>query len=176
MPAVDEDQGHARARALGELATQQNLWVVTVESCTGGLLAGALTSVPGSSAWFDRGWVTYSNQAKHAMVGVDKQTLRDHGAVSEAVAKAMAIGALNHAQTAGLALATTGIAGPGGGTPDKPVGLVWFGFAIRTAQGILTATQHQVFQGGRASVREASVAFAIERAIELLSRSGGGTR
>lgn len=175
MKAMHDQPVDALAGELGKRAKQLGLWVVTVESCTGGLLAGALTSVPGSSAWFDRGWVTYSNMAKQTLVGVPEVTLKEQGAVSAAVATAMATGALDQALGAGLALSTTGIAGPGGGTPDKPVGLVWFGFALRTSQGVKMHAEKRIFEGDRREVRHASVRFAMERALLLLNRPLGGT-
>jgi nicotinamide-nucleotide amidase len=167
----DKEGGDPLAAALGDCLREKQLWAVTVESCTGGLLAAALTSVPGSSAWFDRGWVTYSNHAKHAMVGVQKEALESFGAVSQEVATAMALGALANAPRAGLAMATTGIAGPGGATPGKPVGLVWFGFARRTPNGILSYAEHRVFDGNRSWVRDASVQFALSQALRWLDGS-----
>ena len=171
MNPIDDEGVDPLAAALGDCLREKQLWAVTVESCTGGLLAAALTSVPGSSAWFDRGWVTYSNHAKHVMVGVKKQALESFGAVSQEVATAMALGALECAPRAALAMATTGIAGPGGGTPDKPVGLVWFGFARRTPDGVLVYAAHRIFEGSRSSVRRASVEFALSEALGWLKDS-----
>ena len=119
------------ATELGELLLKHKGLLATAESCTGGLLSGAATAIAGSSAWFDQGWVTYSNAAKQAQLGVTPQALLQFGAVSEEVARQMAVGVLNMAPRATLALTTTGIAGPGGGSPGKPVGLVWFGAAPR---------------------------------------------
>lgn len=107
--------------------------IATAESCTGGLMASYLTELPGSSAWFERGFVTYSNAAKIELLGVDEQLIQQHGAVSEPVAKAMALGAILHS-TADISLAITGIAGPGGGSAEKPVGTVWLAFATRQFQ------------------------------------------
>ena len=135
--------------------------LATAESCTGGLIAGALTAIPGSSDVFDRSFVTYTNRAKQEMLGVGEPLLDADGAVSEAVARAMAEGALARA-AAGLAVAVTGIAGPGGGSAGKPVGLVWFGLAGR---GRATLAERQVFPGDRAAVRRATV----ERALALLA-------
>jgi len=171
MSSTDDQDGDTLAAALGECLRDKQLSAVTVESCTGGLLAAALTSVPGSSAWFDRGWVTYSNHAKHVMVGVQKETLESFGAVSQEVATAMALGALVNAPRAGLAMATTGIAGPGGATPDKPVGLVWFGFARRTSDGVVAYAEHRIFDGNRAWVRRASVDFALSQALSWIKAS-----
>ena len=108
---------------------RQHWMLATAESCTGGLIAGACTDLSGSSNWFERGFVTYSNAAKTELLGVDAQLIERQGAVSEPVARAMAEGALRHS-AAQLAVAVTGVAGPTGGTPDKPVGLVWFAFAL----------------------------------------------
>ena len=130
--------------------------MATAESCTGGLIAGACTDLAGSSAWFERGFVTYSNAAKIELLGVDAALINTHGAVSEAVARAMASGALqrSHAQ---VSVAVTGVAGPTGGSADKPVGTVWFGWA--TPAGV--SAEHQRFDGDRAAVRQATVAHAL---------------
>jgi nicotinamide-nucleotide amidase len=134
--------------------------LATAESCTGGMIAAALTDIAGSSDVVERGFVTYSNQAKTDLLGVSPALLAAHGAVSAEVAEAMAQGALQHAPV-DLAVAVTGIAGPGGGSAAKPVGLVHFGIARR---GGAVATEHHVFPGDRAAVREATV----RRALELL--------
>ena len=173
---VNEAGEYLQAKALGDYLIEHRGSVVTAESCTGGLIGGALTSVAGSSKWFDRGWVTYTNAAKHEQLGVSKEALRDFGAVSEPVARQMAAGALAMAPKATLALAVTGIAGPGGGTSDKPVGLVWFGFARRTDDDIVVSAIHQVFDGNRQAVREATVTFALQYALQWISgtvASGG---
>ena len=136
--------------------------LATAESCTGGLIAGAITEVAGSSAWFDRGFVTYSNPAKVEMLGVRPRTLATAGAVSEATAAEMAAGALARSR-ADVAVAVTGIAGPDGGTPDKPVGTVCFAWARRGAAPV-TATHH--FPGDRAAVRAATVAMALQGLID----------
>ena len=133
-------------------------WMLaTAESCTGGLIAAALTHVAGSSDVFDRGFVTYSNEAKINMLGIARDVIDADGAVSAAVARAMAEGALACSR-ADIAISVTGIAGPGGGSADKPVGLVWFGCAARRAEPV---TLSEVFQGDRASVRALAVAFAL---------------
>jgi nicotinamide-nucleotide amidase len=143
-----------------------NHWMLaTAESCTGGMIAAACTDLAGSSAWFDRGFVTYSNAAKTAMLGVDPELIAAHGAVSEPVARAMAAGALAHAQ-AQVAVAVTGIAGPTGGSAEKPVGTVWLGYALPGA--VHTELQH--FPGDRAAVRAATVQHALRRLVELLTR------
>lgn len=165
---IDQEGVHSLARELGECLTSKGMLVATAESCTGGLLAGALTSVPGSSNWFDQGWVTYTNKAKMTQLGVAAQMLRDFGAVSEPVARQMAAGALAMAPKAHLSLATTGIAGPGGGSADKPVGLVWFAFARRVDDVVVVTACSQVFEGTRAQVRASSVNFSIGQALRLL--------
>lgn len=158
-----------RVAELGEQLVAQSRFVATAESCTGGLLAGALTAVPGSSAWFDQGWVTYTNAAKTAQLGVSPEILQAFGAVSEQVAKQMAAGVLAMAPEATLSLAITGIAGPGGATADKPVGLVWFGFAQRLDDVVVVTAEQQVFSGDREAVRMRAVRFAVEYALKLTS-------
>ncbi len=148
------------------LATQlqQRQWMLaTAESCTGGLIAAACTDLSGSSNWFERGFVSYSNTAKVELLGVEAALLERHGAVSEEVAHAMAAGALAHSR-AQVAVAVTGVAGPTGGTPDKPVGLVWFGYAL---PGQLLAEKMH-FPGDRAAVRAATVQHALSRLLELM--------
>ena len=150
-----------------QLATRllQRQWLLaTAESCTGGLIAGACTDLSGSSNWFERGFVTYSNAAKTELLGVPVALIDTHGAVSEEVARAMATGAVqqSHAQ---VAVAVTGVAGPTGGTADKPVGLVWFGFAL--PNHVLTEQMH--FTGDRAAVRAATVRHALQRLTEMLT-------
>lgn len=140
-------------------------WLLaTAESCTGGLIAGACTDLSGSSNWFERGFVTYSNAAKSELLGVDAALIAQHGAVSEPVARAMAEGALARSP-AQLAVAVTGVAGPTGGTPEKPVGLVWFAFAL---PGRVLSEQMN-FTGDRAAVRAATVRHALQRLIALTS-------
>jgi len=156
------------ASQLGQLLLAQCGWVATAESCTGGLLAGALTAIPGSSGWFDQGWVTYSNAAKHHRLGVLQKTLEKYGAVSEVTAQEMALGVLAQAPQATFALSTTGIAGPGGASAGKPIGLVWFGWAQRSAHGVHVTSAQRVFAGDRHQVRLASVEFALQHAIKLL--------
>ena len=150
----------AQAADLLERFRARGWRVATAESCTGGLIAAALTHVPGSSDVVDRGFVTYSNAAKVAMLGVDPALIADHGAVSGPVATAMAAGALARSE-ADAVVAVTGVAGPGGGSAEKPVGTVWFGWATRAGAG----TERQVFPGDRTAVRAATVA----RAFELLA-------
>jgi nicotinamide-nucleotide amidase len=164
-----QNQTRSLAAQLGEMLKSRGCMVATAESCTGGLLSGALTAIPGSSAWFDQGWVTYSNVAKHVQLGVAKETLDQFGAVSEEVARQMAAGVLAMAPRATLSLTTTGIAGPGGASPNKPVGLVWFGFAQRAPSGVLVHATSRIFEGDRDAVRDASVMFSLQAAWELLA-------
>ena len=138
-------------------------WMLaTAESCTGGLIAGACTDLAGSSNWFERGFVSYSNAAKTELLGVDPDLIVRHGAVSEPVARAMAQGALQHSK-AQCALAVTGIAGPGGGSADKPVGTVWFAWA--TPDGVHSEMQR--FDGDRAQVRSATVQHSLAVLLSL---------
>jgi nicotinamide-nucleotide amidase len=153
---------HAAIR-LGALLEARGWRVSTAESCTGGLVAGAITDIAGSSAWFERGFVTYSNDAKTEMLGVRTETLAAHGAVSEATASEMVAGALERS-SADIAVAVTGIAGPSGGTPQKPVGLVCFAWGRR---GGAVRSLTQQFPGDRAAVREASVVEALDGLIAL---------
>ncbi len=146
------------ARAVLAAARTRGWMVATAESCTGGLIAGALTEIAGSSDVVDRGFVTYSNDAKTTMLGVPDALIAAHGAVSAEVAAAMAAGALERS-SADMAVAVTGIAGPGGATPSKPVGLVWFGLAVR---GRPPVRESRIFPGDRGAVRHATVAHALE--------------
>ncbi len=146
-----------------DLMLRNGLKLATAESCTGGLIAAACTDLAGSSAWFERGFVTYANEAKTELLGVEAQLIEREGAVSEAVARAMALGALAHSH-AQVALAVTGVAGPSGGSAAKPVGTVCFGFAVPGQ--VLTEQRH--FEGDRAAVRTASVRHALVRLVELL--------
>lgn len=139
--------------------------VATAESCTGGLIAAACTALAGSSAWFERGFVTYSNEAKAEMLGVDAALIALHGAVSEAVARAMAEGALRHS-SAHLAVAVTGIAGPGGGSAEKPVGTVWLAVAVR---GQAARAEHLRLTGDRGAIRSQTVAQALQSVFERAS-------
>ncbi len=153
------------ATQLGRALQAREWKLATAESCTGGWVAKLLTDIAGSSAWFERGFVTYSNAAKQELLDVRAATLKDFGAVSQQTARELASGALAHSP-AEVALAITGIAGPGGGTPDKPVGLVWFAWARRS--GALRVAQQQ-FSGDRESVRRQAVAAALQGALRVLS-------
>jgi nicotinamide-nucleotide amidase len=152
------------ARSLLDLCRSRKLMIATAESCTGGLVAGALTDIPGSSSVIDRGFVTYSNDAKHAMLGVETETLATFGAVSKETAIQMAVGALEQADV-DLAVAITGIAGPGGAVPGKPVGLVHFAVAAR--DGRITHRECRFGAIGRNAVRQRSVIEALRMLTEM---------
>ncbi|TDJ42402.1 MAG: nicotinamide-nucleotide amidohydrolase family protein [Gammaproteobacteria bacterium] len=149
--------------------TRQNAYIATAESCTGGWIAKVLTDMPGSSTWFEYGFVSYGNNAKSTMLNVDAALIEEHGAVSSEVVEAMVIGALE-ASGAQLALAVTGIAGPEGGTPDKPIGTVWFAFAA-AGKGVVSACQQ--FEGDRDTVRRQTVSTALSGVLKYLEKSGG---
>jgi nicotinamide-nucleotide amidase len=142
----------------------KNYKIVTAESCTGGLLANYLTELPGSSEWFERGFITYSNQAKQDLLGVQVNTLKIYGAVSEETVREMAIGALENSDSQ-VSIAITGIAGPEGGSIEKPVGMVCFGFA---GQSFKTTTQTKYFQGNRKAIREQAALFALKKLNEII--------
>ena len=150
------------ANRLGEQLKERGWLLATAESCTGGWAAQVVTSVSGSSEWFDRGFVTYSNDAKREMLGVRAATLEQHGAVSEAAAREMASGALA-ASRAHIALAITGVAGPTGGTPQKPVGMVCFAWAVR---GGAVDASTRYFDGDREAVRRQSVVFGLQGVMD----------
>lgn len=150
---------------LAQKLAQKNKKLVLAESCTGGGFAEEITAVPGSSQWFERGYVVYTNTAKEELLDVSSKTLETYGAVSEQVAKEMAKGAIKHSH-ADISLSITGIAGPGGGTPDKPVGTVWFGLADRS--GRVEARQGK-FTSGRKHVRSCSIEFGMRWLMEVLS-------
>lgn len=156
------------AGKLGEVLRETGLRLVTAESCTGGWIGKVVTDIAGSSAWFDRGFITYSNEAKQDHLQVPRTLLDEHGAVSEAVARAMAEGALESSR-AGISLAVTGVAGPEGGTADKPVGLVWFAWAY----GAQVAAEHRIFPGDREAVRRATVRHALLGVMHALKRVSG---
>lgn len=143
---------------VGQALKARGATVTTAESCTGGWVAKAITDIAGSSAWFERGFVTYSNEAKAQMIGVKPDTLAQHGAVSEPVVVEMAIGAIKAAR-ATYAVSISGIAGPDGGSENKPVGTVWFGFASAAGEGI---TRQECFAGEREDVRRQATAYALQ--------------
>ena len=151
---------------IGSALKSHGFMLTTAESCTGGAVASAITDIAGSSEWFERGFITYSNEAKREMLGVAQDTLLRYGAVSEAVVREMVAGALcySHAQ---VALAVSGIAGPGGGMPDKPVGTVWFTWGIKGGQSIVSL--HHL-SGNRAEIRMQSVGLALQGVLELLNQ------
>ena len=164
---------HDTITTLASALLQRGWLLTTAESCTGGMISAACTDVAGSSQWFERGFVSYSNEAKQDMLGVPAALLARHGAVSEAVAQAMVLGALNHSQ-AQVAVAVTGIAGPTGGSKSKPVGTVCFAWALPSDAGptlgaetawVKVETCH--FEGDRAAVRQATHLHAIQRLLEL---------
>lgn len=158
--ALEADLTHISAALLA-----RGQMLATAESCTGGLIAAACTELAGSSQWFERGVVSYSNAAKTELLGVPAPLIAAHGAVSEPVARAMAEGALAHAQ-AQVSVAVTGVAGPTGGSADKPVGTVWFGWRVADR----THSERRIFPGDRAAVRQATVAHALARLRALLDQ------
>lgn len=149
---------------LANLMQKKGWMLASAESCTGGMIAAACTDLAGSSNWFERGFVTYSNAAKTELLGVDAALIEQHGAVSEPVARAMAAGALARSR-AQVSVAVTGVAGPGGGSAEKPVGTVWFGFAV----GDQVSSEVKNFAGDRAAVRQATALHAVQRLCELLN-------
>ncbi|MGD8570494.1 MAG: nicotinamide-nucleotide amidohydrolase family protein [Gammaproteobacteria bacterium] len=153
------------SQQVGERLLAKQWLLATAESCTGGWIAQTITDIAGSSQWFDRGFVTYSNEAKQDMLGVTADTLASYGAVSEPTATAMAKGALAHSR-ADIVVAVTGIAGPTGGTPDKPVGLVWHAWALR---GQSPVTQAEQYLGNRFDVRQQTVKTALAGLLRLLA-------
>jgi nicotinamide-nucleotide amidase len=153
------------AAEVGALLKSHGLMLATAESCTGGGVAQAITEMAGSSAWFERGFVIYSNLSKQQMLGVREETLAQHGAVSEMTVREMAAGALQHS-AAQVALAVSGIAGPDGDTPDKPVGTVWFAWGLKNGE---THAQRYQLDGNRAEVREQAVQIALQGVVNLLN-------
>jgi len=157
------------AKKLAQLLLTKGWKLALAESCTGGLVCATLTELPGSSDWFERGYITYSNQAKTECLGVSEELLHTYGAVSEPVAKAMAQGAQINAGV-NLAVSITGIAGPSGGSQDKPVGTVCFGWAIRyTAGENITTCQTKLFIGDRQSIRQQATEHALAGLLQLLN-------
>lgn len=149
---------------LADLLVKNKWLMATAESCTGGMIAATCTGLAGSSNWFERGFVTYSNAAKTELLGVDETLIEQYGAVSEPVARAMALGAIAHSK-AQVSVAVTGVAGPGGGSADKPVGTVWLGWSVA---GLVTS-ECMLFEGDRAAVRAATVRHALYRLVSLLA-------
>lgn len=171
--AVTDARLYALAETVGRELLGAGWHVVTAESCTAGWIAKTLTDVPGSSRWVDSGFVTYSNTAKVRDVGVTARTLAEHGAVSEATVREMANGALRAARVE-MAIAVSGVAGPDGGTAEKPVGTVWFGLATAEAQGPAAVCERRHFRGSRDQVRRQSVEHALRLALRLLRADHGG--
>ncbi|WP_322010252.1 CinA family protein [Paraburkholderia sp. J12] len=154
---------HQLAIRAGNKLRDARLMLATAESCTGGMVATAITDISGSSGWFERGFVTYSNQAKSEMIGVPPELIDKHGAVSEPVARAMAEGALANSR-AQVSLSITGVAGPGGGTPEKPVGMVCFGWSNR----LHTSVETLVFKGDREQIRVQAATHALRGLLALI--------
>jgi nicotinamide-nucleotide amidase len=154
------------AAQVGGLLKSHGLMLATAESCTGGGVAQAITEVAGSSAWFERGFITYSNLSKQQMLGVREATLKQHGAVSEMTVREMVAGALANS-AAQVALAVSGIAGPDGGTADKPVGTVWFAWGVKNGE---THAQRHQLSGNRAEVRNQAVHIALHGVLNILNK------
>jgi len=165
MARVSDEELHQLAGELGEILRARDWMLATAESCTGGWVGQLVTALPGSSQWYERGFITYANAAKIEMLGVPAATIDEHGAVSEQTASAMAAGALAHSH-AQAALAISGIAGPGGGTRQKPVGLVCYGWAL--ADGTVMSSTCRL-DGDREEVRSRAVAAALRGLIELIN-------
>lgn len=163
-PSNEELELPAACRQLAEVLVRKGWKLATAESCTGGMISAACTDLAGSSEWFERGFVTYSNEAKAESLGVEPALIESQGAVSEVVARAMAFGAVRHSR-AQVSVAVTGVAGPTGGSKSKPVGTVWFGFSV---DGLLTSEMKR-FDGDRAAVRAAAVRHALNRLLQLVS-------
>ena len=167
MNEIPSNQALERLSAEVGIRLKKRRWMLaTVESCTGGWVAEAVTAIAGSSEWFERGFVTYSNAAKHEMLGVAVDLIERHGAVSEEVARAMAVGALRHSR-AQIALSITGVAGPSGGSVDKPVGLVCFGWATGNLTQVVETKR---FSGDREAVRRAAVQHALQGVLAELEK------
>ena len=165
MARVSDEELRQLAREVGDRLHARGWMLATAESCTGGWVGQLLTAIPGSSAWYERGFITYANAAKQEMLGVPAATLDSFGAVSEETAQAMAVGALAHSH-AQAALAISGIAGPGGGTPHKPVGLVCYGWAL--ADGTQMSSTCRL-DGDREEIRSRAVAAALRGLIDLIA-------
>ena len=160
---MEQEKMHELAIKVGEELLKHGLSLTTIESCTGGWIAKILTDIPGSSGWFDRGFVTYTNESKQDMLGVQASTLHKHGAVSEQVVREMARGGLSRSR-ADVSVAVSGIAGPGGGTTDKPVGTVWLAWAA----GKNLRTLHVHLSGERSRIREQAVELALQGVLDII--------
>lgn len=165
MSHTDEDL-YKLSEKVGSLLLESSRFITTAESCTGGMIGKVLTDVPGSSRWYETGYVTYGNGAKTSLLGVLPADLEAHGAVSETVVRAMAVGALERSD-AQVAVAVSGIAGPGGGTPGKPVGTVWFAWAWKHGRSVRSKTRMKVFKGDRDAVRRKAATTALEGVLDL---------
>jgi nicotinamide-nucleotide amidase len=165
MARVNDEELQQLARELGDQLLARGWMLATAESCTGGWVGQVLTSLPGSSAWYERGFITYANAAKQEMLGVPAATLESFGAVSEETAQAMAVGALAHSH-AQAALAISGIAGPDGGTPQKPVGLVCYGWALADGTHMSSTCR---LDGDREEIRSRAVAAALRGLADLIA-------
>jgi nicotinamide-nucleotide amidase len=163
-PTLSDLDMPSLVRVLADRLQRRRWMMATAESCTGGLVAGACTDLAGSSRWFERGFVTYSNEAKSELLGVDAALIAAHGAVSEPVARAMAEGAAARSRAQAV-VAVTGVAGPAGGSPEKPVGTVWFGWSV---DGQARAERRR-FEGDRAAVRAAAVRYALQTLAEMIA-------
>ena len=163
LPSKDEPSNLALVGLVADLLLKNQWMMATAESCTGGMISAACTDLSGSSNWFERGFVTYSDAAKTELLGVGAALIKKHGAVSEEVARAMATGALSRSP-AQVSVAVTGVAGPTGGSAAKPVGTVWFGFALPGQ----VVSEVRRFDGDRAAVRAATIRHALQRLVELL--------
>lgn len=171
LPADPPDDTARLVAALAQELGTRGWMLASAESCTGGMIAAACTDLAGSSAWFERGFVAYSNEAKTELLGVDASLIAAHGAVSQVVVRAMAFGAVRRSR-AKVSVAVTGVAGPGGGTAQKPVGTVWFGFMV---DGLLSSEMMQ-FDGDRAAVRAATVRHALRRLLLRLTDGAPGVQ
>ncbi len=164
MNLIDEQKLEQLAKELGEILIQRGFMLVSAESCTGGWIGQTVTSIPGSSKWYERGFITYSNNSKSEMLGVSHRSLEKFGAVSEQIATEMAAGAISSSR-AQISIAVTGIAGPGGATKGKPVGMICHSWAIKDG---LARTAACLLEGDRESIRKQAVAIALQGAINLL--------
>jgi nicotinamide-nucleotide amidase len=165
----------AQAQAVARAFKEHNKFLVTAESCTGGWIAKLMTDVVGSSGWFERGFVTYTNQSKQEILAVPAEVIHEQGAVSEATVRSMAAGALQHSH-ADYSVAVSGVAGPGGGTTYKPVGTVWIAWGQRTdkSTGFDVRSEHCLFEGDRDEIRRQAVSHALEGVLKAINEPAAG--